>query len=326
MTTTWLGLAGGGFGFSAIGGMGVYQIDLWNMNGYAVPIRARIIGKRLGLTLQAEAAHALCLMTGVHSSASFTELKSQGVDWALALGVKADSFFKAGSKAAKVISEIAATSANWATHETTKKAVQGLVGDFSIGPDPSFILLPTPVALAAGAGVWYEWQTLEKVGGDITWDYLKPDWRVEASGGRVLLRMRNIPEQDGSTFNFRIRTDNWGADNTIIWATRAGGSGDLNLNGVVYDGRLYDSRKGGSRGQADGFDLSAYYPVGHSVTGILTVSRDTEVATNTTFKIGVSVCQGRINLYRWESDDYVSVTSGADGRLTSAPSSTVWHD
>ncbi len=324
--STWLGMAGAGFGFSVIGGVGVYQVDLWNMDGNPVPIRARIVGKRLGVTLQAEVAHALVILTGVHSASSFTQLKSQGVDWALSLGVKADSFFKSGSKVAKIASEVAAKSTNWVTHETTKKAVQGIMGDFSLGSGMNFVLLPTPVALAAGAGVWYEWQTLEKVGGDLTWDYLKPEWRVESSGGKLLLRMRNIPEQDGATFNFRIRTDNWGIDDELIFATGAGQAGHMNLRGVVYDGKLFDARTGGSRDAADGFDLSAYIPVGKSETGMLSVTRSTDVAKNKSFKIGVSICKGQINLYRWASDDYTSVTAGADGRLTSTTSGYSWLD
>ncbi len=310
----WLGLAGGGGGFSVIGGVGVYQLDLYNMNGGAVPMRVLSVGKRLGVTLQAEVAHAVCLLTGVRSPDDFTSIKSNGLDWALSFGIKADSLLKTGGAAAKAIMGVAVHGGNWAAHETAKKAVQGLMGDFSMSPkEPSFVLLPTPAALAIGAGIYYEWQELTKVGSDLAWSYAPPSWRVEMYGAKLVLRMAGIPEADGTRINFRIRIKGWGTDDTILF-TGPGKTKSYNLTGTVYSGSLYDLN---SKGQGwDGFDLSAYQPVGTATSGFFGVDKTTDVAVEENLEIGVSVCKGQINLYRWESSRYAKVRTDAKGRLS----------
>ncbi len=316
----WLGVAGGGFGFSLIGGMGAYQLNLWNMAGGNVPLRVLVFGKRLGLTAQAEAAHAVCFLSGVPSPNSFTEIKSSGVDWALALGLKADSLVKGGSKAAKAVAEIATSTGNWASHEGAKKAVQGLMGDFSTSSSsPSFVLLPTPVAVAVGAGIWYEWQTMTKVGTDIAWEYVTPVWSLENAGQKVILKMHNIPEADGATLNFHIREKVFGSDNLISFANREGGQGSILLSGTVQNGRLTDP----ANSIADGFDLTSRIPVGKTEIGMLSVSKTKEVTKSDAVSIGVSVCQGRINLYRWESDDYAKVLTDAKGAFMSAKTTSL---
>ena len=318
----WLGLAGAGFGFSVIGGVGVYQVNLFCMDGKPVPIRALVVGKRLGATLQAETAHAVCLMTGIRSADGMTEIKSNGVDWALSLGVKADSFLKSGSAVAKGLVELAVHSGNWAAHESAKKLVQGLMGDFELTPKaPSFILLPTPVALGIGAGIYYEWQTMSKVGTDLAWEYLKPQWRLADEGGRVLLKMKGIPEPDGAEFNFHIRENVWGADNLLRFAVPPRREGEHMLTGTVRNGMLCDPQMGLS----DGFDLTSRVPVGKTTIGMLSVGKNAEVEKNADVSIGVSVCRGRINLYRWESDDYATVRSDGAGKFTRAVTAG-WQD
>lgn len=305
--STWLGLAGGGFGLSAIGGVGVYQINLWNMGGNPVPIRALIIGKRLGVTLQAEAAHAVCLMTNVRSASSFTTIKSSGVDWAVGAGVKADAFVKSGSKIVSGLFKFA-KDGNWAAQEGVKKLVQGLMGDFTPGAKtPQFVLLPSPAALSIGGGIWYEWQTLEKVGTDLAWEYAPPKFRMERKNGKLLLRMKGVPEQNNARINFRIRENDWGTDDELLWRKKGShGRGEPNLNGTIYDGKLWNNGRGAGKGQ-DGFALSDWEPVGKMVTGMLSVSRNKLVTKNAWQKVGVSVCRGRINLYKWESDHYSDV-------------------
>ena len=311
----WLGLAGGGGGFSVIGGIGVFQVNLFRMSGGAVPIRALVVGKRLGLTVQAEIAHAVCLLTGVRSAEDFTTVKSNGLDWALSFGIKADSFFKAGSAAAKALVGIGLHSGEWATNEVAKKAVQGLMGDFTLSPtEPSFVLLPTPAAMALGAGLYYEWQELTKVGTDLAWSYAPPTWRLEMQGAKLALRMRGIPEPNGAQINFRIRLNGWGTDDTLRFARPGQTTGEKNLTGTVMDGKLYDQGNAGKG--PDGFNLSAYVPVGTLTSGVFGVDTTSDVATNADLEIGVSVCRGQINLYRWESSRYAKVHTDAQGRLT----------
>jgi len=326
----WLGLAGGGFGFSAIAGMGVFQIELWNMAGGAVPIRALIIGKRLGITLQAEIAHAVCLLTGVTSANDFTTIGSNGLDWALAFGIKADSLVKSGSSAAKVLAELASTSTswaarqNWAKHETAKKAVQGIMGDFTFSPQgPSFVLLPTPAALAIGAGLYYEWQELSKVGGDLGWKYSPPIWKFENRGGNLFLRMSRIPAQDGDSINFEVRVDGWGIDDVIRFIPPGQGRPQTYLSGTVYGGRLFELGSTG-KGKA-GVNMTVCRPAGLSKSGFFGIDATKDVARNQFLDLGVSVCKGRNNIYHWSSERYIRVHADDAGRLDACLFST-WGD
>jgi hypothetical protein len=308
----WLGLAGGGFGFSAIGGLGVYQVDLWHMGGNPTPIRALIMGKRLGATLQAEASHAVCLMTGVQAASSFSKIESNSVEWALSLGFKADNFIKAGSGAAKTISELAAHTTNWAAHETSKKAVQGMMGDFSFSPKgPNFVLLQTPFAVGIGAGIWYEWQTLTQTGTDIAWQYIKPRWQLTNQNDKVILKMNGIPEVDGARMNFQIKQKKFGPDDLLRWAVPPRREGKALLTGVVKNGVLTDPEMG----LENGFDLSTRLPVGKTGIGVFSVSDNGDVERNKTIEIGVGVSRGINNLYKWESGDYAKVTTDATGKF-----------
>ncbi len=317
----WLGLAGGGFGFSAIAGVGVYQLELWNMAGGPVPIRALVVGKRLGVTLQAEAAHAICLLTGVNSANDFTTIGSNGMDWALAFGLKVDALAKSGSTVAGVLSKLTRFGENWATNETAKKAVQGLMGDFTFSPQgPSFVLLPTPAAVAVGAGVYYEWQELSKVGGDLGWQYSPPDWKFENRGGNLFLRMRKIPAQDGDTLNFETRVDGWGIDDVIRFIPAGHGAARTYLSGRVYGGKLYEI--GSNGGGKSGVNITAATPVGLSTSGFFGVDNTKDIARNQFLDLSVSVCKGNNNIYHWSAERYIRVHANGDGRLDACLFST----
>jgi hypothetical protein len=317
----WLGLAGGGGGFSVIGGVGVYQIDLYKMDGSPVPMRVLSVGKRLGITAQAEFAHAVCLLTGVRSANGFTSVKSNGLDWALSFGVKADSLLKTGGKAAKAIMDIAVEGGGWAGHEVAKKAVQGLMGDFSLSPkEPSFVLLPTPAAFAVGAGIYYEWQELTKVGGDLGWKYAPPTWKFENRGGNLFLRMSRIPAQDGDQINFQIRIDGWGIDDTIMFAPPGQTKGKYYLSGRVYGGKLYELGSTG-KGKA-GVNLTVCQPTGLSTSGFFGVDVDKNIPKSQFIELGVSVCKGVNNIYHWSSERYLKVHVDDFGRLDACVFST----
>lgn len=138
----WLAVAGGGFGFSAIGGIGVYQVELWNVGGQPIPIRALIIGKRLGLMLQAEAGHAICFMCGVRSPGEFDNMYNSGIDWALAIGLDVAKIIKSSGKVLTVAAKAAgAGMINWAAENTGKKVVEYLMGDLDLDTSkPAFPL------------------------------------------------------------------------------------------------------------------------------------------------------------------------------------------
>jgi len=320
----WLGLAGGGFGFSAIAGVGVYQLNLWNMGGGPVPIRALVIGKRLGITLQAETAHAVCLLTGVNSASDFTTIGSNGLDWALAFGLKVDALAKSGSTVAGVLSKLTKFGDNWAANETAKKAVQGLMGDFTFSPTaPSFVLLPTPAAFAVGAGVYYEWQELSKVGGDLGWKYSPPVWKFENRGGNLFLRMSKIPAQDGDILNFETRVDGWGIDDVIRFIPPGYGKARTYLSGRVYGGKLYEL---GSTGKGKpGVNMTTSQPAGLSTSGFFGIENTKDVVKDGFMDLSVSVCKGINNIYHWSSDRYIKVHANGDGRLDACVFST-WGD
>lgn len=330
---TWIGLAGGGFGFSVGAGVGVYGMKLYNMGSNPIPIQATIVGKRLGLTIGAEVAHAVCFMTGVSKSSDFDTLSSSGVDWNISAGVDIDSIIKGGGKVIKALMSVAKRSqaGGWAKNEAAKKAAQWAMGD--LGTDFSkmnFYLIPTPAALSVGAGIWYEWQTLYKSGSNMAWKYTPPQWGIETPGGKMLLRMRGIPEPDGRRMCFRIRKDTWGYDDTIRFKPHSAvgnygqrGTRTANLFGTVSGGRLWQNGKVG-RGK-DGIDLAPLVPTGETVTGAMSVYTNTDIDKNDTIKIGISVSHNQSNYYKWESDKYIKVTTDGSGRLKGRISPDYWY-
>jgi hypothetical protein len=318
----WLGTVGGGAGFSVIGGMSVYQLNLWNMAGGNVPIQAVIVGKRLGLTVQAEAAHAICILTGVKSASEFTTIKSSGIDFALAAGIRVDSLFKSSAKAAKMIAKGATkVGHSWASSEASKAGVRGLMDDVDFDMSkPQFYLLPTPLGVGAGAGIWYEWQELHKTGSDLAWKYSDPAWRVSGIGKELKLEVTGIPETDGTHVNFRIRKDTWGYDDAYRFAdagnakTFFGGTNETNLNGVVKDRQLW------MRGaRTAGVPLGQMKVIGKLETKMMSVPETDHMDRNKIVKIGVTVTKGKGNATSlWESDNYAKVKFNDGGQMYSA--------
>lgn len=323
-STTWLGKAGAGFSGSLIGGGSVYQLNMWNMAGGQVPIPVLIVGKRVGLSAQVDMGHCVCLMTGVSGPHAFSEIRSRGVDWALSLGKNVDSVVKSSGQVGQLFLDAARHTGNWAAQESAKKAVQAVMGDFTIRPSgPSFTLLPTPLSVGIGAGIFYEWQTLTQVGSDVAWRYVKPDWWLENSGGGVTLHMSSIPEKDDSQIGLQFRVKRFGSDDQLIFDSSRTGLVNMRRTnrlttvlGRVREGRLVDPSSG-----TFGLNLSSLVPVGRRKIGMLSVSRDDTVTRNGTLQIGLSVnrsATSETNLYKWESRNYATIRTDQDGKFSSA--------
>jgi hypothetical protein len=314
-TGSWLGYFGGGFSVSLIGGGSAYQMNLWNTGGGAVPMPVLVTGMRAGIVAQAETGHAFCYVYGVKDPADFKELKSQGFDWCFSVGGKADAVAKGGSKAWKLLKTASKSSGNWAAQESAKKGIQALTGDFDINDKgPGFILLPSPLAVGLGAGVFYEWQTLRKVGTDVAWRYVKPTWYVHHDGKALRLYMYNIPEADGKTIALQLLIDVFGADDIMTFK-----NGKKNVLGTVRSGELCDYGT-----KRPGINLSALQPSGKVEIGMLTTSQKTTVTKNGEIGIGVGVCRNassETNLYKWESSDYVKIKTDGEGRFASTKDS-----
>lgn len=326
----WLGKMGGGISGSLVGGFSAYQFNMWNMAGGSVPIPVLVVGKRLGIMAQLGAGHAFCLMTGVHGPESFTEIESSGIDWELSLGGDADAAVKSIGGLGKELAKAAGKTGNWAVEEGAKKAVQAAMGDFSPQTTkPNFVMIPTPLAVGVGAGVFYEWQTLSKVGSDVAWRYIKPSWRLANEEGGVKLYMDSIPEKDGTMIGIQIMLKTFGPDSIMVFSQNRTASINFGMQttnklktirGTVHGGALCEQ---GST--LPGLNLSSLVPAGKLDIGILSTSNDSTVSANTTLKIGVSVttsATSETNLYKWQSGDYAAVKTGADGKFKMAEDSS----
>ncbi len=312
----WLGKLGGGLGASVVAGFSVCQAEVWSMAGGRVPMRVLITGKRLGLTANAEAGHYIVLVTGVRSPSCFHEIKSKGVDWVLTIGGKADAVVKSTGKLGRALWSASKSAGNWAAQESAKKAVQGAMGDFNLPTkEPGFILLPTPLATGLGAGLYYEWQTLVKLGDDIAWEYVKPNWWLEVNQRNVLLHMDSIPEQDDVTIPLQITQKVFGPDNILRFSNRINGPLTTVIRANVKRGRLYDTN--GTMGVV----LSDRQIGGVTEIGMLTVSRKTRDFSGKTIDIAINVARSDsgTNLYKWSSREYAKVTINQHGLMESSP-------
>ena len=330
----WIGLAGGGFGVSAIVGASFYRNCLYNMGDPSQTLEVAIYGGRLGLTLQAEAAHAFCVMTGVPDGSRFERMDSSGIDWGAGYGVNFSSIINSSGDAIQALVRLAQTGSRtqravtqgalWAGGQTARNAVRGVMGD--VTPNSAvqnFVLIPTPASLSIGAGIWYEWSEIVKLGAAFIWMNDPPDWCLDTRGGNVILKMRDVPEPNGSIITFVVTVNVWGPDDYIEW--QQGPARNPNrIYAKVFDGEIYPlANTGPIRGQ-EGINLSQLVPSGRTEINMLTTGRNSEVTRNDTMEIGVDVMQGAVT--RWSSDDYVEVRTDAQGRISQRLGTGDWRD
>lgn len=316
--TTWLGLWGGGVSGSAVGGLSFYQVDLWHMGGDPLPVRALVTGKRLGVVAELGTAHAALLVTGCSSPKDMDGLTDSGIDWELSVGVKAKNWVKSTSAVFKqMVAEAGAKAANWAMHEPAKRFVQWTMNDLGIvQPGKAFNLIPSPLAVGVGAGIFYEWQTLNLLGGKIGWQHISPKWSVENVQGNVYFQLLDIPEPNGELVHLGFSVPEWGVDPYIRWKKekgegRVGEPQNYQIDGYCYERALFERRDG--MGFA-GVNLSNYLPVGQLETGIFSVSNTTTVKKSGKLTIRPVVFQFG-NYEYWSAKDTMTVEVDGSGRF-----------
>lgn len=327
--TTWIGFLGGGVSGSIIGGGSVYQIDLWHMGGDPLPVRVLVTGKRLGIVAEAGTSMAMLIVTGCKSGKDMDGITSSGIDWELALGVKGSALVKTGAKLFKIAAaQAAATLVNWAVHESTKRVAQWAMDDLGIVKSgKQFNLLPYPLGLGIGLGIFYEWQTLTLLGGKIGWKRISPQWQMETSNNNVRLQLFDIPEQDGTKVLLGIAIDEWGLDPYIRWKKKKGSvsighSHEYHIIGYAYQGRIFESRDGKG---SSGINLTNLQPVGQMEAGWLSTSNTKEVEKNGKFKV-YPVVFNFSNFPYWTADDTVEIKVDSDGFFVSASDGSALKD
>lgn len=320
-SSTWIGV-GGGFGASALVGASYYSMVLHNMESNQTNINAAVFGRRLGLTLQAEGATAICLMTGVPDGSRFNRMESSGVDWGLGAGFNISATVRNGGVALNTLVDSAASVASrvsqsslgsWATQEPVKNLVRGIMGDITANSNAqNFVVLPTPASLSIGGGLWYEWSDVLKMGHNLMWDREPPNWGLESRAGSVVLRMQGIPLSNGSIIRVGLPVDMFGSDDSLVWDDN--GRRTARLIGMVFDGKLFPAGTTAARSLGpDGITLSNLNFTGHNEVNIFSVGRNSDVATNDTMSIGVSITTGSIE--HWASSDYCEVRTNSRGQI-----------
>ncbi|MFC6656702.1 hypothetical protein ACFQEX_15140 [Roseibium salinum] len=282
--TTWMALLGGGFSGSVLAGGSVFQFDLWNLGAQRLPVQVLVTGKRAGIMAEVGTAMAVLLVTGCKTERDMDGITSSGLDWEFSFGGDADAVAKTGVKVFReVMSAAGKKTGEWAAQESAKRLAQYIVGDLGVvQAGRQFNLLPTPLSLSAGAGIFYEWQTLRVLDGEIGWNYISPKWSVENRGGDVYMRMKDIPVQNGATIHLGFAVDeSFQIDPDLKWTrTPSGpriGSSSLHIECAVYGGELYQTSNPNAE---PGINLSALQPIGRSETGMLSVTQTTEVEKN----------------------------------------------
>ncbi|WP_428650734.1 hypothetical protein [Roseibium sp.] len=327
--TTWIALLGGGFSGSVLAGGSVFQFDLWNMGTKRLPIQVLVTGKRAGVMAEVGTAMAVLLVTGCRTEREMDGITSSGLDWELSFGGDADAALKSGAKVFREVMMAAGkATGEWALNESGKRLAQFIMNDLGVvQPGRQFNLLPTPLSVSAGAGIFYEWQKLNVLDGEIGWNYISPKYAVENRSGSVYMRMKDIPVKDGTTIHLGFGVDEWlSIDPDIKWTqTPSGpriGRSKLHIECAVYGGELYQDH---NRNGSPGINLSQLLPSGRSETGMFTVTQTSEVK-----KSGKLTVYPRIfkfgNYPYWSADDTMTVHVDDDGRFVKVDGSSGYRD
>lgn len=322
--TTWLGMLGGGVSGSVLGGGSIFQIDLWHMGGSPLPVRALVTGKRVGVVAELSTALAALIVTGCRTGMEMNGITSSGIDWELAVGLKGSSIVKSGAKLFTTLAaQAAAKAGNWAMHESAKRFVQWTMNDLGVvQPGKQFNLLPSPISFGIGAGIFYEWQTLNLLGGKIGWQHISPKWTVGNSENGVYFQLLEIPEQDGELVHLGFSVPQWGIDPYIRWRKEKGegrvGENYIHIDGYSYQGALFERRDGMG---FSGINLSNYAPIGRSEAGLLTVSNTQTIAKKGKLTVRPEVLQFG-NYPYWSAKDTMTVEVDDNGRFVKVEGSS----
>jgi hypothetical protein len=318
--TTWIGLMGGGISGSVIAGGSIFQFDIWNMGGNPLPARVLITGNRVGLVAEAGTAHAMLIVTGCRTASEMEGITSSGLDWEVSFGLKGSALVKTGAKIFKVVAaEATAKVADWAMHESAKRLVQWVMDDLGVvKPGKQFNLLPSPLALSIGGGIFYDWQKLNLLSGNVGWRHISPKWFVETINGTARLQMFDIPEQNGAQVRLGFAIPELGPDPYIRWKKKAG-EGYVNYQqkyqiiGYVYDGYLCERQDGLGY---SGINLSNFQPIGQMEAGF-SVTYNNEVKKGGTLKVRPAVFKFS-NYEYWSADDTIEMILDSNGSFVGA--------
>ncbi|WP_029061811.1 hypothetical protein [Labrenzia sp. DG1229] len=327
--TTWIALLGGGFSGSVLAGGSVFQFDLWNMGSKRLPVQVLVVGKRAGIMAEIGSAFALLLVTGCKTEREMDGITSSGIDWEASLVGDLDASIKSGAKLFKeVMKHAGKKTGEWAVQESGKRLAQYITNDLGIVKSgPQFNVLPTPLSVSAGAGIFYEWQKLHLLDNEIGWNYISPKYSVENKGGTVYMQMKDIPVKDGTTIHLGFGVSEWlSIDPDIRWTqTRGGpsiGRSKLHIDCVVYGGVLYQTRNKGSH---PGINLSQLQPAGRSETGMLSVTQTKEVAKSGKLTIYPKIFKFTNYAY-WSADDTMKVDVDSKGQFTKVEGTASYRD
>ena len=320
--TTWIGILGGGVSGSVIAGGSVYQIDLWNMGGNRLPVRVFVTGKRVGAVAEVGAAHAMLIVTGCKTAKEMEGITSSGIDWEAKAIINEGAFVKTGATLFKtVLANAAAKVSDWAAQESAKRFVQYVGNDLGIvKPGKQFNLLPSPLSLSFGGGIFYEWQTLNLAAGNIGWMYISPKWWIESYNGFIRMQMGNIPELDGTRLGFGFSVPEWGLDPYIRWSKKKGDAyvdshNTYQIVGHVYDGYLFERRDGMG---ISGINLTNFQQIGRLEDSVFATPKNTnQVKKGGKLKVRPVVFRFA-NVQRWEADDTIELTLDSEGYCVNA--------
>lgn len=322
--TTWLGLLGGGISGSILGGGSIWQMDLWHMGGNPLPVRVLVTGKRVGVMAEVSTALAALIVTGCKTGKEMDGITSSGIDWELAVGLKGSAIVKSGASIFKTLAaQATAKAVNWAIHESAKRFVQWTMNDLGIVQSGrQFNLIPSPLSLGLGAGIFYEWQKLNLLSGKIGWQHISPCWTVENFSGGVYFQLLDIPEQDGELVHLGFSVPEWGIDPYIRWKKDRGdgqvGQNKIHIDGYSYERALFTARDGMGM---SGINLSNFVPIGRSEAGILTVSQTTTVQKSGKLTVRPEVLQFGNYAY-WSASDTMTVDVDSSGRFVKVEGSS----
>jgi hypothetical protein len=184
-----------------------------------------------------------------------------------------------------------------------------------VQPGKQFNLIPSPLSIGLGAGLFYEWQTLKLLGGKIGWQHIKPSWTVDNFQGGVYFQLLDIPEQDGELVHLGFSVPEWGIDPYLRWKKEKGsgsvGQNSIHIDGYSYEGALYEGREGTG---FSGVNLSNFVPIGRSEAGLFTVENTKTVAKNGKLTVRPEVLQFG-NYPYWSANDTMTVEVDGSGRF-----------
>lgn len=317
-------VSGGGGGLSLIAGAGVYFMSFFNVASPSNWIHCGVKCTRLGVVAHAGASHAIGLMVGVKNEGDVRGLTGGGWDFAVDIGARIGAMFKAGSKAGKALkvlqgmSKAVGTAKGVGSSEAGKAIINAFDGNFDLdSKGRGFYLFGTPAGLGIGAGVWYEWQEVQALGGADAWNFHKPKWRVIAHNGELWLQMKGIPEKDGATVIFDFREEAWGYDGSLKVTEPSSIGPSTVQSGEVKGFRLheqpYKNIKGAPPG--GGVNLTRMTLEGrYDVEGFWNKKVVITKLANQTLSIGLDCAVDAKRV--WETDDYTKIKTDAKGDFT----------